>query len=148
MKKSAACFLIACALFGCGATAGLMQKDDQESLTKSSDLYYKLFMWKYYEKAAQFVDPAKQKEYESFVIANEKDLNITGYEIKEIVYLTEDQAGTEPVHKETNECVIRIQYTFYKYPSVSEKTVMAEDKWIKKGKLWYISSDFGPGTFN
>jgi len=148
MKKAVACFLVVLALFGCGKTAGLIQKDDQESLAKSSDLYYKFIMWKYYEKAAQFVDPDKHKEFEAFVIANEKDLNITGYEVKEIVYLTENESGSEPAHKETNECVLRVQYTYYKYPSVSEKSIIAEDKWIKKGKLWYISSDFGPGTFN
>ncbi|HKQ32531.1 MAG TPA: hypothetical protein VJV40_04945 [Thermodesulfobacteriota bacterium] len=148
MKKAAACLLIVFVLFGCGKTAGLIQKDDQESLAKSSDLYYKLMMWKYYEKAAQFVDPDKHKEFEAFVLANEKDLNITGYEIKEMVYLTENEAGEEPAQKETGECVIRILYTYYKYPSVSEKSVMAEDTWIKKGKLWYNSSDFGPGTFN
>lgn len=147
MKKAAACLLIVFALLGCGKTAGLIQKDDQESLAKSSDLYYKLIMWKYYEKAAQFVDPDKHKEFEAFVLANQKDLNITGYEIKEIVYLTEDESGAE-AGKETNECVIRVLYTYYKYPSVSEKSVMVEDKWIKKGKLWYNSSDFGPGTFN
>jgi hypothetical protein len=148
MKKAAACLLILLVLFGCGKTAGLIQKDDQESLAKSSDLYYKLMMWKYYEKAAQFVDPDKHKEFEAFVLANEKDLNITGYEIKEMVYLTENEAGEEPAQKETGECVIRILYTYYKYPSVSEKSVMAEDTWIKKGKLWYNSSDFGPETFN
>ena len=148
MKKAAACLLIVFVLIGCGKTAGLIQKDDQESLAKSSDLYYKLMMWKYYEKAAQFVDPDKHKEFEAFVLANEKDLNITGYEIKEMVYLTENEAGEEPAQKETGECVIRILYTYYKYPSVSEKSVMAEDTWIKKGKLWYNSSDFGPGTFN
>lgn len=147
MKKAAACLLIVFALLGCGKTAGLIQKDDQESLAKSSDLYYKLIMWKYYEKAAQFVDPDKHKEFEGFVLANQKDLNITGYEIKEIVYLTEDESGAE-AGKETNECVIRVLYTYYKYPSVSEKSVMVEDTWIKKGKLWYNSSDFGPGTFN
>ena len=148
MKKAAACLLILFVLIGCGKTAGLIQKDDQESLAKSSDLYYKLMMWKYYEKATQFVDPDKHKEFEAFVLANQKDLNITGYEIKEMVYLTQNEAGTEPVQEETGECVIRVLYTYYKYPSVSEKSIMIEDTWIKKGKLWYNSSDFGPGTFN
>lgn len=148
MKKATACLLIVFALLGCGKTAGIIQKDDQESLAKSSDLYYKLILWKYYEKAAQFVDPDKHKEFEAFVLANQKDLNITGYEIKEIVYLTENDSGAGPAGKETDECVIRVLYTYYKYPSVSEKSVMAEDTWIKKGKLWYNSSDYGPGTFN
>jgi hypothetical protein len=147
MKKAVTCLLIVLVLTGCGKTTGLIQKDDQESLAKSSDLYYKLVMWKYYEKAAQFVDPGKYKQFEAFVLANQKDLNITGYEIKELVYITENEPGENSEGNETGECVIRVLYTYYKYPSVSEKSVMVEDTWIKKGNFWYISSDFGDGTF-
>jgi len=147
MKKAVSCLIIAFVLFGCGKTTGLIQKDDQESLAKSSDLFYKLIMWKYYEKAAQFVDPEKYKQFEAFVYANQKDLNITGYEIKEMVYLSESEPGPGADEKETGECDIRVLFTYYKYPSVSEKNVMVEDTWIQKGDFWYISSDFDEGTF-
>ncbi len=147
MKKAVLCLLVAFVLFGCGTTTGLIQKDDQESLAKSSDLYYKLIMWKYYEKASQFVDPDKYKEFEAFVYANQKDLNITGYEIKELVYITENEPGAGPEATETGECEIRVLFTYYKYPSVSEKSVMVKDTWIQKGNFWYISSDFDEGTF-
>jgi hypothetical protein len=43
--------------------------------------------------------------------------------------------------------VIRVLYTYYKYPSVSEKSVMVQDTWIRKGDFWYVSSDFDQGTF-
>ena len=149
MKKAVLCIFIALALFGCGKTTGLIQTDEQESLAKSSDLFYKYMMWKYYEKAAQFVDPAKQKEFEAFVYANQKDLNITGYEIKEMVYITENKPGKrqDVKEKETGECEIRVLFTYYKYPSVSEKSVMVKDTWIQNGNFWYISSDFGEGLF-
>ncbi|MEW6144936.1 MAG: hypothetical protein AB1598_07980 [Thermodesulfobacteriota bacterium] len=147
MKKAVTCLLVAFVLFSCGKTTGLIQKDDQESLAKSSDFYYKLIMWKYYEKAAQFVDPDKYKQFEAFVLANRNDLNITGYEIKEMTYMTEGASDGSPAQKETGECVVRVLYTYYKYPSVSEKSVMVQDTWIQKGDFWYISSDFSAGTF-
>lgn len=153
MKKAVSCLLIVFVLFSCGKTTGLVQTEDQESLAKSSDLYYNLIMWKYYEKASQFVDPDKYKEFEAFVYANQKDLNITGYEIKEMVYITENEPGASPEEKEkvketeTGECEIRVLFTYYKYPSVSEKSVMVEDTWIQKGNFWYISSDFDEGSF-
>jgi hypothetical protein len=108
-------------------------------------------MWKYYEKAAQFVDPEKYAEYEAFVSANEKDLNVTGYEIKEITYVVEEVPGAggeapDP-GSEKAEADIRVVFTYYKYPSVSEKSVTSVDRWVKKGKKWYISSDFG-AAFN
>lgn len=153
MKKAVSCLLIIFLLSGCGKTTGLVQSEDQESLAKSSDLFYNLIMWKYYEKAAQFVDPDKYKEFEAFVYANQKDLNITGYEIKEMVYITENDPGenageTKAVkEEETGECEIRVLFTYYKYPSVSEKSVMVKDTWIQKGNFWYISSDFDEGSF-
>lgn len=148
MKNIILSLLVCVFVTGCGATSGLIQKNDQENLSKSTDLYYKLIMWKYYEKAAQYVDPAKLKEYENFVIRNEKDLNITGYEIKEIVYLVDDDPDNKSDEKDADSCLVRVLYSYYKYPSVSEKSVMVEDTWIRIGKLWYVSSDYEEGTFN
>ena len=117
------------------------------ALPISSDFFYKLLMWKYYEKAAQFVDPENHKEYEAFVLANQKDLNITGYEIKEMVYITEEEPKEDKKGTETGACEVRVLFTYYKYPSVSEKSVMVEDTWIKNGDFWYITSDFYAGAF-
>ncbi len=147
MKKAVSCLLVAFVLAGCGTTTGIIQNEDQESLSKSSDFFYKLLMWKSYDKAVQFVDPDNYKEFEAFVLANEKDLNITGYEIKEVVYLTEEDPKGDKKGAETGECEVRVLFTYYKYPSVSEKSVMVRDTWIKKGDFWYNSSDFNEGTF-
>ncbi|MFI5322820.1 MAG: hypothetical protein ACHQ6U_04655 [Thermodesulfobacteriota bacterium] len=147
MKKAVLSLVLVFVLFGCGTTKGIIQKDDQESLAKSSDLYYKLIMWKSYDKAAKFVDPEKHKQFESFVLANREDLNITGYEIKEMTFITEGKPDGSNKEMETSVCKVRVLYTYYKYPSVSERSVMAKDTWIKIGKFWYISSDFNEGTF-
>ncbi|MEQ9619118.1 MAG: hypothetical protein RIG61_08095 [Deltaproteobacteria bacterium] len=147
MKNIVIALLLGFLLSGCGAASGIMQKDDQESLSKSTDLYYKLIMWKYYDKAARFVDPAKLKDYEGFVLRNEKDLNITSYQIKEIVYLVDGEPEGTGTGKESKECLVRVSYTYYKYPSVSEKSVMVQDNWVRNGKIWYVSSDYEKGTF-
>lgn len=146
MKKALPPLLLIFILLGCGATTGLIQKNEQESLSKSADLYYKLIMWKYYEKAARFVDPEKHKQYERFVLNNQKDLNITGYDIKEMNYITEDKPEGNDKEKEVKECEVRVLFTYYKYPSVSEKSVMVEDKWVRRGQYWYVS-DFNEGSF-
>jgi hypothetical protein len=148
MRSALFSILLLVVLAGCGGASGIIQKDEQESLTKSTDLYYKLIMWKYYEKAAQFVDPEKYSDYEAFVSANEKDLNITGYEIKEITYVVNEapvSGGEAPsADSEKAEAEVRVSFTYYKYPSVSEKSAMTVDTWVKKGKRWYLSSsDFG-----
>jgi hypothetical protein len=154
------CFFYVLALMlvlGCGATKDLMQKDDRESFQYSTDRYYKLIQWKYYEKAVQFVDPQSAREYESFVFRNQKDLNITAYQIKDVTFIDpsdieEGQTGDpDPDSKQrsgdTDRATVRVYYTYFKYPSVTEEGIMIEDTWIKIGKLWYVSSDYPEGTF-
>lgn len=144
-------------LISCGVAKDLIQEDDRESFQYSTDRYYKLIQWKYYEKAAQFVDPESAREYESFVYRNQKDLNITSYQIKDIVFIDnaptddtqEENTGTDKKQKkgDSDRATLRVNYTYYKYPSVTEESVMIEDTWIKIGKLWYVSSDYPEGTF-
>ena len=55
MKKSLFSLLAFLLVVSCGATS-LIQKDDRESFQKSTERYYKLIQWKYYEKAVQYVD--------------------------------------------------------------------------------------------
>ena len=134
-------------LLGCGSTASLIQKDDRESLAKSTDLYYKLIMWKYYDKAARFVDSQSMDDYEDFVTRNEKDLNITNYEIKEVVYIDPALGESTEDNEKSKESIVRVLFTYYKYPSVSEKSVTIQDTWLQKGKVWYVISDYEEGVF-
>jgi len=152
MKKSYLMLLGLFLLVSCSSTKSLIQKDDRESFQKSTDRYYKLIQWKYYEKAAGYVDPESGRDYESFVYRNQEDLNITGYQIKDVVFidssLTDDpQTDENQDSGSSNRATVRVLYTYYKYPSVTEKSVMVEDTWIQIGKYWYVSSDFPEGTF-
>lgn len=137
---------------GCGTARDIVQKDDRESFQYSTDRYYKLIQWKYYEKAAQFVDPASARDYENFVFRNQKDLNITAYQIKDVTMiepgaLIGDESQSENFDGDSERALIRVYFTYFKYPSVVEESVMIEDTWIKIGKLWYVTSDYPEGTF-
>lgn len=139
-------------VLGCGAARDIVQKDDRESFQYSTDRYYKLIQWKYYEKAAQFVDPESARDYENFVFRNQKDLNITAYQIKDVTYiepgaLIGDESRDENFDGDSERAVLRVYFTYFKYPSIVEESVMVEDTWIKIGKLWYVTSDYPEGTF-
>ena len=139
-------------ILGCGTARDIVQKDDRESFQYSTDRYYKLIQWKYYEKAAQFVDPESARAYENFVFRNQKDLNVTAYQIQDVTYigpgaLIGDESRDESYDGDSERAVLRVYFTYFKYPSVVEESVMIEDTWIKIGKLWYVTSDYPEGTF-
>ncbi|MBI2487150.1 MAG: hypothetical protein HYW01_09360 [Deltaproteobacteria bacterium] len=121
-------------LSGCYA-AGL--RNGEGSLKKTASLYYNLLMWKYYDRASAFVDEEKRGKFEKFVSESQDELNITSYQIKELIF-----KGNE--EKESS---VKVLITYYKYPSVSEKTVSLQDTWVQKKGNWYISSDFEAGLF-
>jgi hypothetical protein len=129
MRNKIALVSLTFVLSGCyGAGLG----NGQESLSKTAALYYNLLMWKYYDRASAFVDQEKRGEFEKFVSESQDKLNITSYQIKELVF-----EGNEE-----KEGLVRVLITYYKYPSVSEKTVSLEEKWVEKKGNWYVSSDF------
>jgi len=103
----------------------------RKSPVESADMYYKLLMWKYYDRAVVLVDQEKRSQFEAFVQRNKDNLNITDYQIKEVILGEDGQEGA-----------VKVIVTYYKYPSVSEKTSIVDDAWILNGKNWYISPDF------
>ena len=130
MKKITAVVMLYFFILSC-FPVGLSGKD-VKSAGDTAELFYKLIMWKYYDRAIQFVAPEKREEYEKFVLQYEDDLNITSFELKEVIFIGE----------EGEESTIRVQLKYYTYPSVSIKTIILEDRWFKEEKQWYIDSDF------
>ncbi|MGQ0793206.1 MAG: hypothetical protein ACT4NX_03865 [Deltaproteobacteria bacterium] len=122
-------FLSSCALAGKSGPS-------KESLASAASLYYKLFKWKYYDRSSALVDESKRAEYERFIQASGESLNITSVEIKEI-----------RLPEQSVEALVRVSIDYYKYPSVSEKTALVEDVWIKAKDGWRISPDFGAAPF-
>lgn len=121
-------------LLGCYATGSVEKK--QQLLKETASSYYNLFMWKSYERASLFIDEEKKDKFESFLLNSKDDLNITNYEIREVTFNTVENNG-----------LVRVLLSYYKYPSVSEKTVLLQDPWILRGKSWYLYSDFDEEIF-
>ncbi len=121
-------------LLSCYATGSVEKK--QQLLQETASSYYNLFMWKSYEKASQFVDNEKKDKFDSFLLNSKDDLNITNYDIREVVFNSAENKG-----------MVKVIISYYKYPSVSEKTMLLQDPWILRGKMWYIYSDFDEEIF-
>ncbi len=93
-------------------------------------------MWKSYEKASLFIDQDKRGNFERFLLNSKDDLNITNYEIREVTFNSVENKG-----------LVRVLISYYKYPSVSEKTVLLQDPWVLRDKRWYLYSDFEEEIF-
>ncbi len=107
----------------------------EESLKKIASLYYTLIMWKHFERAHAFVHEEKRRQFERFTSRIKDKLNITGYQIKDIVF--EDDKRSR----------VKLILSYYRYPSVSEKNVLLEDIWIFEKGNWFIYSDFEDEVF-
>lgn len=123
-------------IFACNSISELMKAPglpgpSRKSPAESADLYYKLLRWKYYDKAVALVNQEERSQFEDFVQRNKDNLNITDYQVRKVIL---DETGLEGN--------IEVLVTFYKYPSVSEKTMILDDSWMLVGEEWYISPDF------
>ncbi len=118
----------------------LVGNDDQDNPLYSADRFYKFLQWKYYDKAATMVYPTDIPKFDEVAFRVEDDLNITSYELKELVILDPED--------EEMPTTVRVVVTYYKFPSVAEKTAVITDTWIKPGKVWLMKSDFNSEIFN
>lgn len=113
---------------GCGSKSPF-NKDDETPL-KTADSFYKMLMWKYYDRAAAFVHHDQLVAYDTFATENEDDLNITSYEIKDFI----------PIDEENGK--VKVVLTFYRYPSVAEKKLTLWNEWNKINDAWFVNYAF------
>lgn len=118
----------------------LVDNDEQDNPLYSADRFYKFLQWKYYDKAATLVYPTDIPKFDEVAFRVEDDLNITSYELKELVILDPED--------EEMPTTVRVVVTYYKFPSVAEKTAIITDTWVKPGKVWLMKSDFNSEIFN
>ena len=134
MRSSIASALLLIFLTGC-YTGGLFTGNEQ-LLKETASAYYNMLMWKYYDRASVYVEADKKGNFEKFILESKDNLNITSYELKEVVFDPDRKKG-----------LVRVIINYYKYPSVSEKAVVLEDPWILKGGKWYVYSNFKDEIF-
>src|ERR1700757_4993389 len=94
MKKSIVLAFLLTFLAGCYSGDFDVFTRNQELLQKTASNYYNMLMWKYYEKASVFVDPDKKEEFERFTLESQDKLNITSYELKEVVFNPDGKNGS------------------------------------------------------
>jgi len=133
-------FLILAVLLLTGCGKSVFSNKEQENPLFSVNQFYKYMQWKNYESAATLVYPEDIPAFDRASSGVKDDLNITSYEIKELVVLDEDDK-----EQPTN---VRVIVTYYKFPSVSEKKVEITDTWVKLDKVWLIKSDFNSEIFS
>src|ERR671923_1894586 len=107
MRSGIALALLLISLTGC-YTGGLFAGKDQ-LLKESASTYYNMLMWKYYDRASAFVDADKKERFEKFIQESKDNLNITSYELREVVFDPDGKRG-----------LVRVSINYYRYPSVSE----------------------------
>ena len=140
MLKIIISILILFSISSCSAIKISPHDKENETPLKYADKYYKYIMWKSYDRAASFVHPEKTKLYTEMVRNNKKDLNITSYEISESIILP-------PENEEIEETQVNVILTYYKYPSVTEKTATVSAIWYKIEDDWFIKPDFDSEIF-
>lgn len=136
LKKQTLFLLFVVSVFlisGCGSKSFF--KDENESPLKTADSFYKMLQWKYYDRATSFIHHDKVMAYDKFVTENEDNLNITSYEIKEFNQMDESLAE------------IKVAITYYRYPSVTEKSVTLWNRWEMINDAWFVNYEFVTSDF-
>ena len=121
MLAAAAVFVVA------GCWQGVGSSSPAAELGERVEDYYRLLMWKYYDRCSAYVSPRDRASFEAFVLASGNDLNITSYEIRSV---TMSPGG--------GEAVVSLKVTYYMYPSVTEKTVLLRERWVRQEGGWFL----------
>jgi len=95
-------------------------------------LFHHDLRWKYFKSAAARVDPRRSKEFLNSLEDNEKDLNITDWEIRDV---TLSQGGKR--------AKIRVRLKYYKMPSTVLRDETVEQVWEQKNEAWVLVEQNG-----
>jgi len=121
-------------LSGCASKSSYEKK--YELFEKTVEAYHDSLRWKYYDRASLFVDKDDLPKFEKIMVNLENNLNITDYQIRELVLDQGEERG-----------ISRVSVTYYKLPSVSEKTALLEEFWVIRDGKWYLDADFEEEIF-
>ena len=101
----------------------------RESLEETAKGFYNHLMWKYYDRCTFVITPVNRAEFELFALGYKDKLHITSYQFRLFDISTDDDSA-----------VVMLLMTYYLYPSVTERTVILQDKWVRKGKTWLLDN--------
>jgi hypothetical protein len=121
-----------------GGCAHTKKKIDLETLAPTVDAFHQRVRWKDYRFASRYVVPERQKDFEKALREHndEKDLDVTDYEIEGVEMLEEGQRAR---------VTSRLRWT--RLPSVSVKEEQVTSEFVYRDGQWLLEKQTG-GPFD
>ena len=110
--------------------AGSTCSNRKGNLQKASQSYYLYLQWKQFDRAAQFIDESEREPFVSKMENAEESYHIVDFRIDRVnVSETEDTAK------------VKVTIEYYRYPSVTVKTLQKEQHWKYEDGKWWLDYD-------
>jgi hypothetical protein len=114
---------LAMLLFSCASVPGHDGKDLQSVVKR----FHHDLRWKYYDAAAERVNPEHSQAFLEEVEDEKNALNISAWEIRKVELL-----------KQGTEAKIRVGFKYYRMPSTVVQSETCEQIWRKVGAVWFL----------
>jgi len=112
--------------------AHLKDSGQDEDLDHAVDLYWKATHWQDAVAGSAFVAPEQRSEWLHTRDKQEKNLNVTSYEIQ-----------GEKIDKGAFSASAIVKVTWFLLPSLVEQTELVQQRWVYLGSHWLVASEKG-----
>ncbi len=112
--------------------AHLKDSGQEEDLDHAVDLYWKATRWQDAVAGSALVAPEPRSEWLRMRDKQEKNLNVTSYEIQ-----------GEKVDKGGFSASVIVKVTWFLLPSLVEQTELVQQRWVYSGNHWMVRSEKG-----
>ncbi|WP_331110316.1 hypothetical protein [Archangium sp.] len=121
-----------------GACAHTQKKSDPQSLRPVVENFHKRVRWKDYRVAARYIVPERRQDFERALRErkDERDLDITDYEIEEVEFVEEGQRA-----------IVTSRLRWTRLPSVSEQSATVTSEFVYRSGTWMLEKQLG-GPFD
>ena len=121
-----------------GACAHTQKKSDPQSLRPVVENFHKRVRWKDYRFAARYIVPERRQDFERALRErkDERDLDITDYEIEEVQFVQEGERA-----------IVTSRFKWTRLPSMSEQTDIVTSEFVYREGTWLLEKQQG-GPFD
>lgn len=121
-----------------GACAHTKKKSDLETLRPVVENFHKRVRWKDYRFAARYIVPERRQDFERALRErkDERDLDITDYDIEEVQFVEEGQRA-----------IVTSRFKWTRLPSVTEQSETVTSEFIYRDGTWLLEKQEG-GPFD
>jgi hypothetical protein len=121
-----------------GACAHTKKKSDLEALQPVVENFHKRVRWKDYRFAARYIVPERRQDFERALRErkDERDLDITDYDIEEVQFVEEGQRA-----------IVTSRFKWTRLPSVTEQSETVTSEFVYRDGTWLLEKQEG-GPFD